>query len=206
MMVDISNFYLMTPIKRPEYICIHIRDIPDEIIVVYKIKEKSDAKWAVYIVANSGMYGLPQSGLLANIPWKTTQQTRLPTKQISPRDMETQMATSTIHTGGGQFQREIHGGETCTPPQANTRRKLHSHNEVTCHNIHWDYTRLVLHAKRSAYVTTRIHQEIPQTIQPQTKEKQNQPKNNFPRNHHQRHCLTKGEINLLNKCAETFCL
>ena len=30
--VDISNFYLMTPLKRPEYIHIHIRDIPDEII------------------------------------------------------------------------------------------------------------------------------------------------------------------------------
>ena len=30
--IDISNFYLMTPLKRPEYIRIHIRDIPYEII------------------------------------------------------------------------------------------------------------------------------------------------------------------------------
>ena len=30
--IDISNFYLMNPIKRPEYIHIHVRDIPDEII------------------------------------------------------------------------------------------------------------------------------------------------------------------------------
>ena len=32
MTMDISNFYLMTPLKRPEYICISIKDIPKEII------------------------------------------------------------------------------------------------------------------------------------------------------------------------------
>ena len=30
--IDISKFYLMTPLKCPEYIRIHVRDIPDEII------------------------------------------------------------------------------------------------------------------------------------------------------------------------------
>ena len=32
MTIDISKFYLMTPLKLPEYIRIHVRDIPDEII------------------------------------------------------------------------------------------------------------------------------------------------------------------------------
>ena len=64
--IDISNFYLMTPLNRPEYIRIHIRYIPDEIITEYKLKIKSEANGAVYIVANHGMYSLPQSGLLAN--------------------------------------------------------------------------------------------------------------------------------------------
>ena len=59
MMIDISNFYLMTPLKRPEYIRIHIRDIPDEIIKEYKLREKTDTKVAAYIAANHGMYGLP---------------------------------------------------------------------------------------------------------------------------------------------------
>ena len=61
MTIDISNFYLVTPLKRPEYIRIHIRDIPDEIIVEYKLKEKEESNGVVYIVANRGMYGLPQS-------------------------------------------------------------------------------------------------------------------------------------------------
>ena len=66
MTMDISNFYLMTPLKRPEYIRINIRDIPDEIIEEYNLRSKATTEGAIYIVANRGMYGLPQSGLLAN--------------------------------------------------------------------------------------------------------------------------------------------
>ena len=32
MTIDISNFYLMTALKLPEYIHIHVKDIPDKII------------------------------------------------------------------------------------------------------------------------------------------------------------------------------
>ena len=55
----------MTPLKITEYIRIHVRDIPDEIITEQKLKEKTDAKGVVYIVASRGMYGLPQSGTQA---------------------------------------------------------------------------------------------------------------------------------------------
>ncbi len=66
MTIDISDFYLMTPLKRPEFIRISINDIPEEIIIEYKLREIADSKGMVYIQANHGMYGLPQSGLLAN--------------------------------------------------------------------------------------------------------------------------------------------
>ena len=36
--IDISNFYIMTPLNLLEYIRIHVRDIPDEIITEYKLK------------------------------------------------------------------------------------------------------------------------------------------------------------------------
>jgi hypothetical protein len=66
MTMDISNFYLMTPLKRPEFIRINLRDIPDEIIKEYKLKDIATANGSIYIRADKGMYGLPQSGLLAN--------------------------------------------------------------------------------------------------------------------------------------------
>ena len=66
MTMDISNFYLMTPLKRPEYIRINIKDIPEEIFSEYNLREIALPNGSVHIVANRGMYGLPQSGLLAN--------------------------------------------------------------------------------------------------------------------------------------------
>ena len=66
MTMDIANFYLMTPLARPEYIRVSIRDIPDEIIQEYNLQSIVTDDGMIYIEANRGMYGLPQAGLLAN--------------------------------------------------------------------------------------------------------------------------------------------
>ena len=59
---DLSNFYLMTPLKQPEYGRVKLMDIPDEIIEEYKLREKATAVGWVYFKVVRGMYGLPQSG------------------------------------------------------------------------------------------------------------------------------------------------
>jgi hypothetical protein len=66
MTMDISNFYLMTPLHCPEFIQMKLSDIPDEVIEEYKLREKATKNGSIYIKAKQGMYGLPQSGLLAN--------------------------------------------------------------------------------------------------------------------------------------------
>ena len=66
MTLDISNFYLMTPLKRTEYIRMKIDDLPKEIINEYKLREKVNRQGMVYIEATKEVYGLPQAGLLAN--------------------------------------------------------------------------------------------------------------------------------------------
>jgi hypothetical protein len=66
MTMDISNFYLMTPLHQPEFMCMKLSDILDEIINEYKLQDKTTPSGSIYIVANCGMYGLPQSGLIAN--------------------------------------------------------------------------------------------------------------------------------------------
>jgi hypothetical protein len=66
MTIDIANFYLMTPLKRPKYVKIKLRDVPEEIIVKYKLRDLKTADGNIYIKATRGMYGLPQLGLLAN--------------------------------------------------------------------------------------------------------------------------------------------
>ncbi len=59
---DLSNFYLMTPLKWPEYGRVKQMDILDEIIDKYKLCEKATPDGWVYFKVVWGMYGLPQSG------------------------------------------------------------------------------------------------------------------------------------------------
>ncbi len=66
MMIDISNFYLMTPLKRPEYIRMKIDNLPDEIVNKYKLRAMVNKLGMVYIEVTKGMFGLPQAGLLTN--------------------------------------------------------------------------------------------------------------------------------------------
>jgi hypothetical protein len=66
MTMDISDFYLNTPMKRPEYIRLNIRDIPKEIIDEYNLRDIADPDGSVHIEAQRGMYGLPHAGLIAN--------------------------------------------------------------------------------------------------------------------------------------------
>jgi hypothetical protein len=56
----------MTPLHQPEFIQMKLSDIPDEVIKEYKLKEKATPDGSIYIGAKRGMYGLLQSGLLAN--------------------------------------------------------------------------------------------------------------------------------------------
>jgi hypothetical protein len=63
-MMDIKDFYLRTPMKRPEYIRLKITDIPEEIIEQYKLKLLAIPDGYVYCEITQGMYGLPQAGII----------------------------------------------------------------------------------------------------------------------------------------------
>jgi len=66
MTMDIANFYLMTPLKCLEYIKIKLRDILEEIILKYKIRDLATPEGNVYIKATKVMHRLPYAGLLAS--------------------------------------------------------------------------------------------------------------------------------------------
>ena len=66
MTMDITHFYLMTPLKRPEYLRVSSKDILDEIFNEYQLTKIVDDKGSIHIQANRDMHGLPQAGLLAN--------------------------------------------------------------------------------------------------------------------------------------------
>ena len=63
--MDISNFYLGSPLLRPEYMRLPVNIIPEEIMSHYKLSEIAEDGY-VYIRVEKGMYGLPQAGRIAN--------------------------------------------------------------------------------------------------------------------------------------------
>ena len=62
--MDISNFYLGSPMDEPEYMRMPFNLMPEKIINKYQLKDKEHDGW-VYIKIVKGMYGLPQAGKLA---------------------------------------------------------------------------------------------------------------------------------------------
>ena len=65
MTMDISNFYLGTPMERPEYMRMPLKIIPQEIIDHYDLNKIATDGW-VYQKIVRGMYGLPIAGKIAN--------------------------------------------------------------------------------------------------------------------------------------------
>eukprot|EP00804_Cyclotella_cryptica_P006269 CCRYP_010123-RA/>CCRYP_010123-RA protein AED:0.17 eAED:0.14 QI:0/0/0/1/1/1/4/0/941 len=64
MTIDIKDFYLNTPMERPEYMRLKLADIPDAIIDLYHLRDIAQDGY-VFVRIQKGMYGLPQAGIIA---------------------------------------------------------------------------------------------------------------------------------------------
>jgi hypothetical protein len=65
MMMDITKYYVGTPLPTYEYMRIPLTIIPQDIIEKYDLKRLAVNSW-VYLEIRKGVYGLKQAGLLAN--------------------------------------------------------------------------------------------------------------------------------------------
>ena len=55
----------MTPLKRKEYVKMKLSDFPESVISHYNLVKKATPDGFLYVFIKRGMYGLPQSGILA---------------------------------------------------------------------------------------------------------------------------------------------
>ena len=63
---DVGNFYTNSRLESPEYMRIHERDIPQEVKDEYNVMNYVDKDGYVYCEINGALYGLSQSGYIAN--------------------------------------------------------------------------------------------------------------------------------------------
>jgi hypothetical protein len=57
--IDLKDFYLITPMTRPEYMRMKIKNLPEEFVNLYNLTDKASSDGFVYIKIQKGMYGLP---------------------------------------------------------------------------------------------------------------------------------------------------
>ena len=62
---DLKDYFLGSPMSRPEYMKVHISKFPEDIILQYNLKAKMDTNGYIYIKIMKGMYGLKQAAILA---------------------------------------------------------------------------------------------------------------------------------------------
>ena len=65
MCFEIKNFYLGTPLDRPKYARIHLKDTSQEFISEHNLTTYARDSWAYFRICK-GVYGLPQAGKLSN--------------------------------------------------------------------------------------------------------------------------------------------
>jgi hypothetical protein len=65
LVIDITFFYLNTPLARFEYMVLNLASLPQETIEKYDLNGLAQDR-KVYIEIQKGMYGLPLAGILAN--------------------------------------------------------------------------------------------------------------------------------------------
>ena len=65
--IDLKDFYLMTPMTRPEYMRMKLKDLPTEFVQLYRLTDKVDTNGYIHIKIQKGMYGLPQAGIVLTI-------------------------------------------------------------------------------------------------------------------------------------------
>jgi hypothetical protein len=63
--IDLKDFYLNTPMARPEFMRMKLADLPKEFARIYKLHDLANTNGFISIKIQKGMYGLPQAGILA---------------------------------------------------------------------------------------------------------------------------------------------
>jgi len=65
MTIDMKDFYLNTPMDRPEYMRLKLADIPQDFVDQYNLQDKATPDGYIHLEIRKGMYGLPFAGKIA---------------------------------------------------------------------------------------------------------------------------------------------
>eukprot|EP00804_Cyclotella_cryptica_P023951 CCRYP_010059-RA/>CCRYP_010059-RA protein AED:0.46 eAED:0.46 QI:0/0/0/1/0/0/2/0/108 len=59
MTIDIKDFYLNTPMARPEFMRLKLADIPEEFIILYNLRQQATPDGCIYVRVQKGITVTP---------------------------------------------------------------------------------------------------------------------------------------------------
>ncbi len=62
--IDLKDFYLNTPMDRPEYMCMKLSHLPPNFVKFYNLKNMANNDGTIFVKIQKGVYGLPQASIL----------------------------------------------------------------------------------------------------------------------------------------------
>jgi hypothetical protein len=164
MTMEISNFYLMTPLCHTKFIRIKLTDIPNKVIKEYKLREIATKNESINIKAKRGMYSLPQAGLLANkllekcLNKHGYQQSKL-VPGLWKHDTRPIQFTLVVNDFGIKYIGKEHA--------QHLTNSLEEHYKLTCNwtgkryigiTLDWDYNKCQVHLSMPNYVQKALKQ------------------------------------------------
>jgi hypothetical protein len=97
--IDISNFYIHNDLKEYQYMRFHISMIPQEIIDEYNLQDIVDSDGWCYAEIRKAMYGLKESGFIANRTIRRITRKRLHIVNILRRTEIRLLTTNKVFSG-----------------------------------------------------------------------------------------------------------
>ncbi len=171
MIMDISNFYLMTPLHRAKFIWIKLSNIPNEVIREYKLRDKSTKNGSIYIRAKCGMYSLPQAGLLANkLLEKRLNKHKYWQSKLVPGLWKQDTRPIQFTLVVDNFWHQIHWQRTCATSQECTQKTLQTHMQLDRQTIHQDNIGLGLQQVPCPSIHAKLHAQSFETISTQSRQ------------------------------------
>jgi hypothetical protein len=162
LVIDITFFYLNTPLGRFEYMVINLATLPQELIEKYDMNELAQ-NGKVYIEIQKGMYGLPQAGILAN----ELLQRNLTKDGYSPKththgfwthDTRPISFLLVVHDFGVKYVRREHAEHLTTCIRKNYNISSDWNGTAYCGlTLDWDYKNHSVDLSMPGYIKATLH-------------------------------------------------
>jgi hypothetical protein len=156
--IDLKDFYLSTPMDRPEYMRMKISNLPPNFVKAYNVIDLATNNGTIYIKIQKGVYDLPQAGILAqNLLGKRLNQHNYHQSKVTPglwkHDWWPLLFTLCVNDFGIKYVGQEHTNHLAKILEKHYKCSIDwNGNQYFCMTMDWDYNGHKVHVSMLHYV------------------------------------------------------